>query len=737
MPYDSLNKLAAVGNTSRLEGDWMAALEAPNIDFAALVPVLETLNKKGQAEAAEVLAWSALDKAKQRHDAAHVLPIASRMLVPLDKCDELRKEIAELYKQVYAEAPHIDEIIERSGLTDGSKRPRRALRTLDVCIHATPGRYVLSRHDETVAKVQSADPAGDFYEVVSADGRKRSFSADEFAAEYGPAADDDFRVLEQFRHDELLSLLEEKPADIAVTLIRSHGGQMTQDELRFTISPKHLTPDQWNRWWTRARTALKKNRHVRIEGRSPVVLVYDEHGSDLEAETWSQLKAAHRPPQILAACDGYFRECRDVHHDPQPDFVSKMIDNVIARIDDLRKDHASDAWAAALIADTLVEQHPEAGRSDTSHGVEFLKSEPDPAGLLLALGEAKLRPAAVKAAREVMGDQAAGAFAKVLRFAPEGLCSALARTMIEAGRGAEITQIAKDACANPVESVEMLAWLWKHPKEAASGAAGFTPPPALELLLRMFDALGHVNRDGQVSADERNRVRNAVKGALSAERYKRFDACLAELGESMASTIRTQLTRADGLGNVAPDALLELIRKRFPALWAKPKVDPWADANVIYVTETGLRKHEAAIAHIENVELVDVGRAIGEAAAHGDLSENSEYRFALERRDMLFSRLNVMKDQLTKARVIDPHTVATDHVSIGTRVRLVREDGGGHTEITLLGPWEAEPDNGVYNHLATVCRDVLGKRVGDSAHLNLDGEERTYRVDGISLGAGI
>lgn len=119
-----------------------------------------------------------------------------------------------------------------------------------------------------------------------------------------------------------------------------------------------------------------------MEGRSPVILVYDEHGTDLEADAWAQLKAAFRPGEILAACDGYFRDCRDTHHDVKADFVSKMIDNVINRIDDLRKDHASDAWAAALIADTLVEQHPESGRSDTTHGVEFLKNEKDPAGLL-------------------------------------------------------------------------------------------------------------------------------------------------------------------------------------------------------------------------------------------------------------------------------------------------------------------------------------------------------------------
>jgi transcription elongation GreA/GreB family factor len=132
--------------------------------------------------------------------------------------------------------------------------------------------------------------------------------------------------------------------------------------------------------------------------------------------------------------------------------------------------------------------------------------------------------------------------------------------------------------------------------------------------------------------------------------------------------------------------------------------------------------------------MVENAKAIGEAAAHGDLSENAEYRFALERRDMLRSRLAVMQEQMLKARILDPDDPVADHVTVGSRVRLARVTDGSAVKMTLLGPWDADPAEGVYNYKAPLCRNVLGRRLGETVHLDLDGEEHAYRIEHIESG---
>lgn len=732
MPYAELKELAAGPSASggaELEAAWMAAIASPDADFAALVPVLETLRDKGDPDAAELFAWSALAEARERLSPRQFLPIASAMLLALDQSDELRTQVAEAFQRAYPDVPYIAALIDRCGLADGSKSARRALRTLEVCLAAKPGGYLLSRRDETVAQVVSADADADRFLVLFA-GTEHGFSGDELAAEFAPADDDDFRVLERFRRDRLAELLEKDPAALVIAILKSRGRRLDQDSLRYLLTPRYLAADAWPKWWSRARTAVKRERCVRIEGRAPVALIYDVAGTDPESEAWAALSAARTPSKLLAACESYFRQCRAIKQTPKPDFLVRAAKEIAERTTKLRRAHAADAWATALLADWLADQQPGAQPDTPKHAIEFLKTIDDPAELLLRMHEPKLWPAAVSAVREVLGDDATDAFVRILPRAAEGMCDQLAQAVLAAGQTVKLNDLAARICGQPVESIEALAWLWKGPK--AAGA--FDVPPPVELLARMLDALAQISREPETPGAVKTKVRRAVKGALSAQKHARFDACLSQIDESMASAIRRRIERADGLGVTTPAELLELIRKRFPALWAKPAVAPWQDESVIYVTAEGLQKREKEIDRLVNVDMVENARAIGEAAAHGDLSENAEYRFALERRDMLRSRLAVMQDQMLKARVLERHDVPTDHVGVGSRVHLVPADGGDAVEMTLLGPWEADPAAGVYNYKAPLCKELLGRKPGDTVHLALDADDRPYRIDRIESG---
>jgi transcription elongation factor GreA len=127
-------------------------------------------------------------------------------------------------------------------------------------------------------------------------------------------------------------------------------------------------------------------------------------------------------------------------------------------------------------------------------------------------------------------------------------------------------------------------------------------------------------------------------------------------------------------------------------------------------------------------------KAIGEAASHGDLSENSEYKFALEERDLLRARVANIQNELSLARLLTADDVQTDTVTVGTRVTLERVDPGApedHRQMTILGPWEADIERGVYNYRAPMCQKLRGLRVGDTAALDLDGAERQWRIAAI------
>jgi len=131
----------------------------------------------------------------------------------------------------------------------------------------------------------------------------------------------------------------------------------------------------------------------------------------------------------------------------------------------------------------------------------------------------------------------------------------------------------------------------------------------------------------------------------------------------------------------------------------------------------------------------DNARAIGEAAERGDLSENSEYKFALEERDLLRARLAQMNEEMAKAKIVEMDDIPTDHAGIGTHAVFHEVGGEGVFELTLVGSWDSDPENGWYNYSAPLARLVLGAKVGDTLHF--DHAKATGDYELVSLKNGL
>jgi len=119
-------------------------------------------------------------------------------------------------------------------------------------------------------------------------------------------------------------------------------------------------------------------------------------------------------------------------------------------------------------------------------------------------------------------------------------------------------------------------------------------------------------------------------------------------------------------------------------------------------------------------------RAIAEARAHGDLSENAEYHAARERQGFVEARITDLEAKVGTAEVIDPPT-SGDRVTFGSTVRL--EDGDGREAVyQIVGSDEADPKRGLISIMAPLARTLIGKRVGDTVTVMLPGGQKTFEI---------
>jgi transcription elongation factor GreA len=144
------------------------------------------------------------------------------------------------------------------------------------------------------------------------------------------------------------------------------------------------------------------------------------------------------------------------------------------------------------------------------------------------------------------------------------------------------------------------------------------------------------------------------------------------------------------------------------------------------MTRAGYDKLAAELDRLKRVDRPAITRAIAEARAHGDLSENAEYHAARERQSFLEGRIAELETKVGTAEVIDPPT-AGDRITFGSTVRL-EDDAGKEYRYQIVGSDEAEPARGRISVLSPLARTLIGKRAGDTVTAQLPVGTRTFEV---------
>lgn len=709
-----------------LDDRWMAAIEDPCADHEPLLAVLEALVKAGEGERAAALAWIWLSTLRERSTSADVIHLAREMIVQSAGSDQLRVQVAELYREVHADRPGIDALIEASGLL-GGKTPRRALRTLECALHATPGSYLISRTDDEPAEVVGADLAGGKFVLrTRPGGTELELDADQLATGYHPADPNDFRVLSSLHPERLASLLTEDPVALIIGLLRSRGGKMDSDDLKYTLTPKHMPTEQWSKWWSRTRTSLKRHPNVRVEGRTPVTLTYDEAGSSLEDEIKERWSMARTAEERIATIDWYIREAKARKTAPHADMLTGWAYSLEKRVE-AHRDHPAKAIRSALVIERL-HQTGLVPAPDRSPVEALLAEAQDPIGLLREFATSDLMHLLIEPTKAALPDRWQEIFLELIPSCVPDVCDALTGQLLAAGCRDRLQDVIRQIPSQPLENLQAIVWLWRGPLQAES----LELPPRVELFGRMMTLLSDLARRDDTPPEALKSARGVVRAALAVRKHGVFRELLAGLQPEMVQVIHRQVTRTPGLSAALVHDLGEIIHELHPALFMKARVEPWEDSNVIYTTEEGRTKVEEELHDLVNVKIPENARAIGAAAAHGDLSENSEYKFALEERDLLQARVATLQSDFARARVIEPHIVPKGHVGVGSRVKLCSVDGQVEREMTFLGPWDADLDGGIYNYKAPMSQRMMGMQAGEVVMLNLDGSDREYRIETVA-----
>ncbi len=146
------------------------------------------------------------------------------------------------------------------------------------------------------------------------------------------------------------------------------------------------------------------------------------------------------------------------------------------------------------------------------------------------------------------------------------------------------------------------------------------------------------------------------------------------------------------------------------------------------ITKQGYETLKKELANLKSNERPKNIKAIEEARAHGDLSENAEFEAAKDRQGFLEGRIGELEFKLASADIIDPGNLPKDRAVFGCSVLLENIDTGDEVEYQLVGPDESNIEEGRISVSSPLGKAIIGKAPGDEVVLNAPGGKRAYEL---------
>ncbi|MFG6666854.1 transcription elongation factor GreB [Halomonas sp. HNIBRBA4712] len=164
--------------------------------------------------------------------------------------------------------------------------------------------------------------------------------------------------------------------------------------------------------------------------------------------------------------------------------------------------------------------------------------------------------------------------------------------------------------------------------------------------------------------------------------------------------------------------------------WRDPAKDPRQAPKSNLITAQGAERLRGILDHLSRVKRPALSAKVGEAAAHGDRSENADYTYNKKELNRVIARIRYLTKRLDELQVVDRLPANTDKIFFGAFVSL-EDDEGEALEIRIVGHDEIDTQKRWISVDAPMAKALLGKEVDDEITVQTPRGEDCYIVTAI------
>lgn len=682
-PPPEIAALLAASNIDAVEEAWLAHLEdAPDdIDFfIAVAKGLAGIHAEGTAGSLLELLDDQLCDTGQWESRLRIMQHCGKLYI---KDGQEHKTIMDTLESLYGELPSYSEFVDKVGLlraVDDRPKNWKKVARLQSLVAFDVGAIVYVEN-KGIGRVLEVNMALESFKI--------KLETMELRVGFGGAAkllrslpEDHILYRKMTQRDTLEKLRDEDPSGLLRIVLESYEGPRTGAEVKKDLVGL-VAEGSWSRWWTAAR----KHPQVLAAPGNKRAYTWAASTADAEDAVWESFKAADVRERVdLFKRDGTRDE----------GLRGRMAEVLI---DDGRQAASKAPGLACEIWFTL-EKFGEAPAGGEWSPDVLVGNHGNPQDIFNGIQDRVWREKAYEAAKQQRDDWDQVFFDAMLQETDRRALDGLSKGLID--ESPELFERFLDQLLSQArKSPGAFTWF----AEKAADTPEWLGRNPLRLMQQILSAM---------TANEFASIRAARLVPLC-ESGGTLPRLLDHLGEDQAAQAMAIIEKSPGLEDYQREPLLNAIQLRFPNL--REEEAPF------YATRKQIDAKSQELKTLAEEEIPANRRAIEEAREMGDLRENFEYKSARQRHEYLSARGAALQQDLRRVRPIDPSQVTGKEVVIGSQIHMVSD--GEEKSITILGPWDSEPEKNILSNESRMAKSLLGLAKG--ASVDLEGKSWTIQ----------
>ena len=672
---------------------------------------------------AATLLKALLSKYRDEENPDYSVELLKKILKYRPDDNQARRDLIKFYEAKYGEHSQFEQFMELAKLGNFKTPVKFAIQDFEKNIVFDKGNYAF-HNSWKLGKITDIDSETITISFKEKDSHRMSIQM--ALQSLTPISNDHIYVMQYEDPETVADLFKEDFMAFFEVLIKSYNNKIVLADIKREIMNKYVEEKSWGKWWTKARTQIKKSPLFGVSEKkkdlffmrdNPVTYVdelldkftnTDSFGErlDIAIEFCNNIDEKEGSSVVQFFVEYFSSEMKGASETRQ--ILSYFILNDLSRFIDSGK--------------LKLDSHYEKGQ-------EFVRTSTELSIISMKITSYDYKKGLVNLIRETREDWPQ-LVAEMLFETPVRIHKYIINMLIRSHDYNVINNFIDRVLTGAKQYPEIFFWVAKNILNHIWDYE-WLDYSRNQLMITFFRTLNELKK----IETESNRLKNIAMDLLFDDESEVLKELVSEFDQAFLGRLYDVFSNISFAEESQVEKFLLLIKEKFPEFKAEggEGSEEWSyDEEQLIVTQSGYDKKKAEFDSMVGVEMVHISKELSKVSeATGDMRENVEYTALLEKQAILEMAISKLDAEMKKATILDFDSISTDTASIGTKVVFSSSDGEESRSYIILGPWDADFEKNILSYRSPMARTILGKKVGEEFSMRIDDRSAKFVIQGV------